>query len=160
MLTKRPIFWRIPWSTYWASLERLSSGPLRGRRALAETGCSTYTPGQWRVSSLVTLTSKGQPCPTSSGCTQHFSPTKWWTKSMKLWTALHYEWNPNMNLKNYVTLPSIIIGRQDVVLILWCINKSFMVCRSCLTIRCEASFTIDKVSRQCHCKVTDNLIPG
>ena len=41
--------------------------PLRGRRTLAETGRGTYTPGQSRVPSLVTLTSKGQPCSTSSG---------------------------------------------------------------------------------------------
>ena len=40
--------------------------PLRGRRTLAETGHGTYAPGQSRVPSLVTLTSKGQPCPTSS----------------------------------------------------------------------------------------------
>ena len=37
--------------------------PLRGRRTLAEMGRGTYTPGQSRVPSLVTLTSKGQPCP-------------------------------------------------------------------------------------------------
>ena len=41
--------------------------PLRGRRTLAETGRGTYAPGQSRVPSLVTLTSNGQPCPTSSG---------------------------------------------------------------------------------------------
>ena len=44
--------------------------PLRGRRALAETGRGTYVPGQSRVPSLVTLTSKGQPYPTSSGIHQ------------------------------------------------------------------------------------------
>ena len=65
MLTKRSDqvfeeYREVPIEHHWRG------SPLRGRRTLAETGRGTYAPGQSRVPSLVTLTSKGQPCPTSS----------------------------------------------------------------------------------------------
>ena len=70
--------------------------PLRGRRTLAETGRGTYMPGQSRVPSLVTLTSKGQPSSVSvlcvragkilmlSSCCASYVFDMWWCTSLHI----------------------------------------------------------------------------